>query len=190
MLVAFSGFKTAGKDAAASVLINEYGFKKVALADPVRALAYAINPIVEIDGWEDEGIRLRTLIDTYGWDFCKNTYPEVRRLMQAVGTEGGRTLFGENFWIEQLGNSVPDLFDDESRYVLTDARFTNEGQFVQRHGGTLVWINRPGLSSDGHASESGELKAIADYFLTNDAGLADLEEDVRFFAFMRDIFHP
>ncbi len=205
MLVAFSGFKTAGKDAAASVLINEYGFKKIALADPVRDLAYAIDPIVEVetDSYIDYGccddcgtstvietkeIRLRYLIDEYGWDYCKNAYPEVRRLMQAVGTEGGRALFGENFWVDQLAAKY-DFTNDDKRYVLTDARFLNEGRFVQNNGGTLIWIDRPGLGSDGHASESGELREIADYIITNDGPLADLQEDVRFMSFMRDIYH-
>lgn len=204
MLIGFSGFKTAGKDAAASVLIEEYGFKKVALADPVRALAYAINPIVSVDfditecvestpfsggwhEWESNEIRLQWLIDEFGWDHCKNHYPEVRRLMQAVGTEGGRALFGEDFWVNQLGFTVPDIFADDTRYVLTDARFTNEGMFVKNGGGKLIWIDRPGLYPDGHASESGELKEIADYFITNDTALKDLQEDVRFAMFMLDI---
>lgn len=196
MIIAFSGFKTAGKDAAASVLIEEYDFTKIALADPVRALAYAINPIVtgELEGGcasgccqEIEQIRLRELIDGSGWDYCKNHYPEVRRLMQAVGTEGGRTLFGENFWVEQLGNRIPDLNSDDSRYVLTDARFRNEGEFVQNNGGILVWIDRPGLASDGHASESGELRDLADYIIRNDETIEELEEDVRFMAFMKSI---
>ncbi len=194
MLIAFSGFKTAGKDAAAAVLINEYGFKKIALADPVRDLAYAINPIIE--SGEDEfflrpatpTIRLRDLIDKFGWDYCKNEYPEVRRLMQAVGTEGGRNLFGENFWVDQLGNRVSDLNSDDSRYVLTDARFRNEGEFVQNNGGTLVWIDRPGLEPDGHASESGELREIADYIIRNDSTIEELQEDVRFMCFMRDVY--
>ncbi len=205
MLVAFSGFKTAGKDAAASVLINEYGFQKIALADPVRDLAYAINPIVEVEVEVDQyggcatgccgitqtdttDVRLRTLIDNLGWDYCKNEYPEVRRLMQAVGTEGGRALFGENFWVDQLAAKY-DFTNDDERYVLTDARFLNEGRFVQDNGGTLIWIDRPGLGSDGHASESGELREIADYIITNDGPLADLQEDVRFMSFMRDIYH-
>lgn len=218
MLIAFSGYKTAGKDAAASVLINEYGFKKIALADPVRALAYAINPIVSVDfditscpggagdyefhDWSSVDIRLQWLIDKYGWDHCKNTYPEVRRLMQAVGTEGGRKLFGENFWIDQLDNSISDLWSSNTRYVLTDARFLNEGYWVQdaegnreenfrmandisrsyfdAPSGRLFWIERPGLAPDGHASESGELREIADAIIHNDGTVEELKLEVRF----------
>lgn len=204
VLVAFAGYKTSGKDAAASVLIEEYGFKKITLADPVRDLAYAINPIVEVDCdvtvWtgpdsyggtdfdhEIQYVRLQHLIDSLGWDYCKNEYPEVRRLLQAVGTEGGRTLFGQDFWVEQLAKRVPDLDDPESRYVLTDARFENEGRLAQRYG-RLIWIDRPGLKSDGHASESGELRSIADHILTNDETLAEFQEDVRFMCFMHGIY--
>lgn len=194
MLIAFAGLKGSGKDSAANVLIEEYGFTRVALADRVRDFTYAINPIVDVEifgasEWtnDHELVRLQDLVDRHGWDHCKRNYPEVRRLMQAVGTEGGRNLFGENFWIDQLKNKHADLFDEDTRYVLTDARFLNEGKFVQDNGGTLIWITRPGLVSDGHASESTELKEVADYFVSNVSTQEELEEDIRFFAFMKDI---
>lgn len=193
MLIAFSGLKGSGKDTAAAVLVREYGFTKVALADPVRDLAYAINPIIVqndyVPGtgvWIEEA-RLADLVDDHGWDFCKRNIPEVRRTMQAVGTEGGRSMFGENVWVDILFKKHPDLFSTETRYVLTDCRFDNEGDFVQKHGGLLVWITRPGTVSDGHASETEELKEDADYYLTNDGLQAELEEDVRLLAFVHGI---
>ena len=194
MFIGFGGFKRSGKDTAAKVLTKEFGFTKIALADKVREVAYATNPIIEVDldGWNDsyELIRLQELIDAHGWDYCKDNYPEVRRMMQAVGTEGGRNIFGENFWIDQLEDSVPDLWLKGSRYVLSDARFSNEGQWVldwegnnhylyEKPKGHLFWVDRPGLTSDGHASETDELKGIADLIITNGGTLEEFEEKIR-----------
>lgn len=177
MILGFSGFKGAGKDEAASVLVNEFGFTQVALADGVRSLVYAINPI--IDGSFGLQYRLQDAVDEHGWDYCKRNIPEIRQLMQRTGTEGGRKLFGENFWIDQLIERVPDIFNPHTRYVITDCRFSNEGGFVQASGGTLIWIDRPGLESDGHASESDELRPTANSIILNDGTKEEYQTKVQ-----------
>lgn len=197
MLVAFSGFKRAGKDEAAKVLIDEYGFKRVALADAVKKLALAIDPIIEQR--RDHTLRLSDYIAAVGAEKAKE-HPEVRRLYQRIGTEGGRNLFGEDFWVDLLDKNVNDLWDSSTRYVLTDARFLNEGQWVlgrgRYHGrtdlfesgrGVLAWIDRPGLKSDGHASESGELYDMADFIIRNETTIEELHEDVRFMMAIKGI---
>lgn len=188
MLIAMAGLAGSGKDTAAAVLIEEYGYTKIALADAVRDLAYAINPITTVRPATHSRLvttgRLQDLIDSRGWDDCKRNIPEVRRLLQAVGTDGVRSLFGENFWINVLIARTPHLFAPQTKYVITDCRFKNEGDFVKSSGrGKLMWIERPGVVSDGHASESTELKGMADYIISNDTDLEDLKEDVRFAVF-------
>lgn len=187
LLIAFSGLKGSGKDTAAAVLIEEFGFTKVALADPVRDFAYAINPIVkiELDLWVDineqyEEIRLQKLVDEYGWDEIKRTIPEVRRLMQAVGTEGGRKLFGENFWIDRLAAKHNDWDSQESRYVITDCRFLNEAQWARDQNGFVYWVERSGLEGDGHASETTEVRDVADMIIENNTTQAEFEDEVRY----------
>jgi hypothetical protein len=186
MLIAFSGFKTSGKDTAARVLLDEYGFIKIAFADALREALLVLNPIVT---YQDGTIitNLSTVIKGSGWDWAKSNIPEVRRLMQVFGTEVGRTYFGDNVWVDTLANKFPDIFDDETRYVITDCRFENECEFVRNGGGQIVWIDRPGLGSDGHASESDVPFNHAVAVLHNDETIEELEEDVRFFLFMRGI---
>lgn len=191
MLVGFSGLRGSGKDSAAAVLVEEYGYTRVALADAVRDLTAAINPYIFLNESEDGAqrlLRLDEVLRIWGWDRAKREIPEVRRLMQAVGTEGGRNLFGENFWINVLKGRTPDLFAPETKYVITDCRFTNEGEFVQSGGGTLIWIDRPGINPDGHASETTELRTIANYIITNDSDILEFKEDVRFSLFMLGVF--
>lgn len=171
MIVAFSGLKGSGKDTAAAVLINDYGFTKIAFADAVREMALVIDPIVIVP----EGIaRLSYLVEQYGWDIIKREVPEVRRLLQVIGVEAGRMLFGENVWIDILNKRFPDIRSDESRYVVTDCRFVNEAKFVEREGGAVVWVERPGVESDGHASESRDVFPYRDYELWNDGSIEDL----------------
>ena len=127
------------------------------------------------------------MIKGAGWDWAKNNVPEVRRLMQVFGTEVGRSFFGENVWVDILFRRFPDVFDDDTRYVITDCRYGNECEFVRSEGGQIIWIDRPGLASDGHASESDVPFNHAIAVFHNDETIEELEEDVRFFLFMRGI---
>jgi hypothetical protein len=178
MLVAFSGLKGAGKDTAADVLVSEYGFTRVAFADAVREMALVIDPWIPYAG-EYNTLPLSELIADAGWDWAKREVPEVRRLLQVIGTEAGRMLFGENVWVELLQRRFPDLTDPDSLYVITDCRFDNEVDFVRNNGGCLIWIERPGLTSDGHASESTHISRLASIILHNRTDLDDFRQSVR-----------
>lgn len=188
MLIAFSGLKGSGKDTAAEVLVNEYGFTRIAFADAVRETAIVINPIVWADPDETgASVRLSDVIEQFGWDFSKRTYGEVRRLLQIIGTEVGRMLFGENVWIDILKKRFPDINSPEVKYVITDCRFDNEVDFVHASGGDVCWINRPGLTSDGHSSENTEIQNKTDYTFNNDSDINEFKEDVRFFMFLKGV---
>jgi hypothetical protein len=184
MLIAMSGLKNSGKDTAASVLINEYGFTKVAFADALREALLILNPQIDLYG---NSLRLSQLITQFGWDKIKNDVPEVRRLMQVFGTEVGRQLLGENVWVDLLAKKYPDLKDCSTRYVITDCRFPNEAQFVYDHLGEICWIERPGVESDGHKSENRSMAKLATYFFTNDTTIQELEEDIRFLMHLKGV---
>jgi hypothetical protein len=175
VLVAFSGLKGSGKDTAASVLIEQYGFTKVAFADAVREMALIIDPIVIVP----EGVsRLSALVEHYGWDLVKREIPEIRRLLQVIGTEAGRNFYGENVWVDIVDKRFPDMAHPATRYVVTDCRFVNEAKFVEKIGGAIVWIERPGVESDGHASESRDVFPYRDYEIWNDSDIAHVESEV------------
>jgi hypothetical protein len=181
VLIAFSGFQNSGKDTAASVLIEEFGYTKIAFADALREMALKIDPYIVFDA-EFGGtlsLRLSQLVTQFGWDKIKREIPEVRRLLQVMGTEAVRELFGENTWINVLWSRYPDLFDPRTRYVLTDCRFKNEADFVKMSRGTIYWIDRPGNESDGHASESTVVRDMAHAIVTNDGSVEDLKNFVR-----------
>jgi|SRR6187551_2041393 len=185
MLIAFSGLKGSGKDTAAKVLVNEYGFTKIAFADILREALLVLDP--QVPSKVGHYYSLSYLVKMYGWDQIKRELPEVRRLLQVFGTEVGRMLFGTNVWVDLLAKKFPDIVDEESRYVITDCRFDNEVDFVRDNGGIVTWIERPGLQSDGHASESTAIRDLASVILHNDETVEELHEDIRFMMFMRGI---
>lgn len=191
-IIGLSGYARSGKDEAASVLVNEYGFTRVAFADKLREVLYALNPIVSYQGyvnWQDEGyagfetVYLQDVIDTYTWDNYKGTEyaQEIRRLLQRLGTEAGRQAMWDSIWIDAAFAGLPD----DAKVVVTDARFVNEADAIAARGGTMWRISRAGVgpaeSADGtiHSSETSLDTYNFDVVLFNDSSLETYYENVR-----------
>jgi len=166
ILVGLTGYAQSGKDAFAGRLISHHGFVKVAFADALRSFAYAINPQVGVDTY-------RGLIDSIGYETAKTNYPEVRRLLQAIGTEGVRDHFGQDTWVEVARAK----WGQHHRVVVTDVRFPNEAAAVIEERGVLYRVERPGVGPlGGHVSES-HVAAIPAALVVRNAGtLEDLWE--------------
>ncbi|MBT6872238.1 MAG: hypothetical protein HOA26_03225, partial [Actinobacteria bacterium] len=81
LLLGLNGPPGCGKDTAANYLVAEHNFTKVAFADPIRVAAFGLDPFV------GPGVRLSEIVAAYGWDQAKRSWPEVRRILQALGTE-------------------------------------------------------------------------------------------------------
>lgn len=150
-LIGLVGYPGVGKDEAAKAL-TEDGWKRLSFADNVRAAALGIDPIVtfEFDG----PCRLSDIVKKVGWDIAKRQHPEVRRLLQRIGTEGGRDIHGHDCWVELIEIEVDDADIANEDVVITDVRFENEVQLVQDWGGCLVWVEKPGcVPVNDHKSE-------------------------------------
>ena len=158
-IIGLSGFARSGKDEAAKVLVEEFGFVRVAFADKLREMVYALNPIVAVDtvedgtpNWYHEETRyVQDVIDQYGWDGYKETKygTEIRRLLQRLGTEAGRQTLWDTIWIDAALDTV-----SANKVVVTDARFYNEFDAVRERGGVIWRIERDGVGpANSHASE-------------------------------------
>lgn len=146
-VIGISGYARSGKDTAAEVL-KEYGYQRASFADAIRDALYQLNPLIE-----DEPLADR--VDRLGWEITKAN-PEVRKLLQRFGTEVGREMFGENFWVDYLFNNLPD----GSKIVITDCRYPNEAEAVQAIGGKMWRVKRDGVTAvNDHVSE----RALDDY---------------------------
>ncbi len=181
MLVGIAGFATSGKTSAANVLVEEFGFRKISFADPLREAALALDPLIEIVGW-NEFWRLSVVIKEFGWTEAKRLFPDVRDVLVKLGTEVGRTYFGESCWNNVMASTYPDMARKDTRYVIDDLRFENEVQFVRMGLGEIIWVDRPGLAAGEHVSESGAPKRSADYIIDNSEDLEYLRLQVRDFA--------
>ena len=142
MIIGLSGYARSGKDEVAKILIEDYGYKRIAFADKIRNLLLEVNPQIGSD-------RLKHLVNTYGWDVAK-LQPEVRHLLQSIGL-GARNIFGDSFWIGQVFYDM----DDTANYVITDVRFFNEAQTVKNYEGQIWRVKRPGVEPvNNHVSEN------------------------------------
>lgn len=176
MLIGLSGYARSGKDTAAELLCLNYEFNRLSFADPMRDAMYKLNPLV------DGTTRLADLVDDYGWDVAKSK-DEARRLLQVFGTEVGREMFGQNFWIDQVFKQV----EGPGRFVVADVRFPNEADAIKARGGTVIRINRHNLSAvNGHKSEHAMDNYMFNHVIYNDGTLDDLANNV--FELMHNVF--
>jgi len=183
IVVGLSGYARSGKDTVANILVEHYGFKRFAFADKLRDCVYALNPYVYGFSSEIQEVGLRSLkferlqdvIDRHGWDGYKESIygPEIRELLQRMGTEVGRDIIGEDTWVKGLDSET-------GRIVVTDMRFPNEYARVVANKGQTWRIERPGVGAvNRHISET-SLDEGFDFWNTihNDGTLEELEVKV------------
>lgn len=173
-IIALSGYARSGKDEAASVLVEKHGFVQVAFADKLRDMLYALNPIVEgVGRLSDDPIYVQDVVRAYGWAGYKESRygPEIRRLLQRLGTEAGRQTMWDSIWIDAALTGLPE----DARVVVSDARFFNEFDAVIERGGYVWRIDREGVGpANDHASETEAVNYKKfSLFLKNDGTLED-----------------
>jgi hypothetical protein len=169
MIIGLSGYARSGKDEVAKILVEDYGYKRVAFADKIRELLLETNPQVK------DGFRVESVVEAYGWDQAKVMFPEIRTLLQRLGV-GARNIFGDEFWISQVFHSM----DKTSEYVITDVRFENEAMMLKLMGGQLWRIKRPGVEPvNSHISERDLDGYAVDKILKNEGTLEELRTLVR-----------
>lgn len=170
MLIGLAGFARSGKDTAAKCLIDQ-GWTRVGLADAIKEAALVLNPILRT-GWAGNEYRLADIVKERGWEGAK-LEPEVRRLLQVMGTEVGRDMFGQTFWLDLAKKKF------KVDTVISDVRFDNEFDFVKENGGIIIKVVRPWVVGMGnHSSEIGFEDDEVDYVIHNDGTVEELHGKV------------
>jgi hypothetical protein len=168
MIIGLSGYAQSGKDSTAELLCLKYGYKRLAFADPMRQALLTINPQL------DSITRVSDLVEDYGWDLAKKN-PEIRRLLQVLGTDFGRKMLGDDVWI----NIALSGIKSEDKIVVSDVRFPNEAEAIKKLGGTVWRINRHNHTAvNGHTSERAMDNYMFNYVIYNDGTLAELSDEV------------
>jgi hypothetical protein len=156
-LIGLIGKARAGKDTFARRLVEKHGYQRIAFADPLKAVALAIDPIVVQGDYTDPvfspTLRLAQAVDEYGWDVAKEQIPEVRRFLQHLGA-AMREKVRADLW---LNLAMREVDARTTPVVITDVRYRNEAEAIAARGGKLVRIVRPGAGAgDANATHASE----------------------------------
>lgn len=169
-IVGFTGRAGVGKDTAGSVLVNHLGFTRFAFADPIKKGISAMMGW-SLDKWSDRQWKEMDLPN-------RNYSP--RFLAQTLGTEWARNIVHRNFWLHATESLIHESLAE--LVVITDVRFNNEAEWIQRHGGWVIELRRvqAGLVHDTalHISENGVDSALIDFAIMNDRSQEDFERRV------------
>ena len=168
-IIGVGGLKTAGKDVVADYLVREQGFVKIGMSDALLETLLVLNPIV--DFLDVEPLRFKEFVEWQGYTYAKKHY-EVRRLLQVFGTDVARNLFDKYIWVDKVFDRIAELPPTQN-VVVTGIRFHNELRIAPENW----YVERPGLTIDGHESEQLE-SHLFDQCLINDGSMKDLEDKV------------
>lgn len=202
-LIGITGYARHGKGTVAKIL-EKHGYTVLSFADPVRQFLLALNPLIETYTFEPEpqhrGVRLSVLIAQYGWQGAKEKFKDVRTLLQRLGTEAAKPIFGNDCWAEIGMLKAGEIIARGGKVCFDDVRFPmEEGEailnpcFVAEYvGGSpycfphqqQIWrvtrYNEDGTMFDNgigadHPSESQIKNFVPDEEIRNDRSIEDLE---------------
>lgn len=188
MIIGLVGRKQHGKSTVANHLVEQHGFIQLNFADALRDVVRTLNPYVRMEHDTDPTLdtgeyrRYNALLNDYGYERAK-AFPEVRRLLQVLGTEVGRDIIGLNIWVDIVLNRVATIYLDstiEPDIVIADVRFENEIDAVKQLHGKVIRVTRPGYggTADPHVSEKFADLLPVDATIVNESSLGVLKSQV------------
>ena len=141
-LVGLTGYKQSGKDTFAKVLVEEFGFTRLAFADALKRDVAEYCGIT-VEQVEREKAALRRVLQLRGVA-CRDRDPE--------------------WWVDVVRTRIARMISDAVSHgavrqsaVITDVRFPNEAKMVRNLGGVLLRMRRsdqPMITEDTHSSET------------------------------------
>lgn len=161
------GYAGSGKDSFADSLVENYGFVKVAFADPLRDILIDTNPMLMVE--DGRPVYLADVVATLGWNEAKALYPDVRRMMVALG-QSARGRLHARIWLDQALRAA----DGHDRVVFSDVRQLNEAQVLAYTGTELVHVIRPGVGPANEDEAKGLPPSLFRYVINNDQDLTAL----------------
>ena len=173
MIIGIAGKAGSGKSTAAAILVDKLLFTEISLADPMKRFLKELMNWSEARLWGAsekraepdtryrvgrECITARGALQQLGTEFGRNLHPDiwVDYLLHQIN---GCRLAGCGYdkFIGLIPKSDKREIFPSMDFVVPDIRFENEARAVQRNGGGVIFINRPGAGLGGkegeHASE-------------------------------------
>ena len=142
MLVGVVGFIGSGKGTVGDFLVQNHEFTTDSFARSLKDAAASIF------GWERdmlEGVtkesrRFRERPDVFWSERLDRNEFTPREALQLLGTEAGRNVFGTDLWV--AGVERRWIESGKPNTVITDCRFPNEVELIQRLGGHVIRVVR------------------------------------------------
>lgn len=189
-LLGFAGKAHSGKDTAGLFITRQYGFLPASFAGGLKEMLRTLLTYQGEDPDIIEELLNGNLKEEQHWGFGRRlsslgyeggNFNISRYAMQTLGTEWGRNRLDPDFWIN-VEMRHQDLRNPGMDLVFTDLRFQNEVDYIQKNGGFVVKLVRPGVDSDlgvvgRHVSETQDLSC--NMVLQNDGTIADLQNKLR-----------
>ena len=164
-VIAFTGAAGCGKSTASKVLYQK-GYNLVKFAGALKGMLASIGLTKD---------HLEGHLKNQPCSLLGGQTP--RFAMQTLGTEWGRNIMADDFWINLWKMQAMRL----PFVVVDDLRFPNEADAVRDLGGTIVRITRP-LSLQNtdyaHASETDMASIIPDVTIENIGSLLRFEGEI------------
>lgn len=171
LIIGVHGFKQSGKDTLAKLLVEEYGYRRLAFADRVKDAIHIIFGVPkellygsDEDKQKPSGVRWSDLKDVVREKKDDPEVLSVRELLQIFATEICRSKI-PSIWYRYL--PLPE----GERLVISDLRFNNEADFLLSRGAHLVKVVRPSVVGMAHESEKGLPEEIMHHVIHNNDSL-------------------
>lgn len=160
-LIGITGNAGSGKDMLADYLVTHRGFRKYAMAGPLKAMLRAIGVFTDT---QEQKAAINPVFGVTN-----------RHLAQTLGTEWMRDQVCADGWIRiaeaeiDTQRAISALSADNYPHgiVVSDIRYDNEAKMILDQGGIVIRIHRPGAEGDGHVSEAGISEHLVSRTLVN-----------------------
>ena len=160
MILGLTGVRGSGKDTLADHLVDHYGFRRIAFADPVRE---KVKFLLQLNSDEEyDSVKRTQLFWERHSDSVKNI--DGRHLVREIG------MLMLSYDKEQFTNYVTNEITkniEKFHYVVTDLRMKHEYQSLKRLDAFVVKIETGKENTDSHVTEVGFSDDMCDYIIHN-----------------------
>lgn len=175
-LIAVHGFKQSGKDTLAKLLVDEYGYTRMAFADRVKDAIHVIFGVPkaklygsDADKQELSPVRWSDLVDIDRTHKDHHEFLSIRELLQSFATEICRSKC-PSIWYRYLP------LNSQDNIVISDLRFLNEAEHLQSQEACIIKVQRPSVTASAHESETGLPDSFIHHVIDNDGSLEQFLE--------------
>lgn len=191
ILIGLGYKKGIGKDTCANLIKEyienniDYKVKKYSFADILKHSVAIKFALPELSLLDDQDFKIKHCLNFYKVNNkIYSKYPENapkeliknvtwRNILQLEG-DYARNLYGEDFWINRLQDTITN--SDADIILIPDVRYRNEAEWIKKNKGFLLKVHGDIISNDNHVSEI-DLDSYNDwdYIIMNTSDLEHLK---------------